>query len=597
MNGLGRNESPSDVGRRQALLAAPVVRCLQALGLTATALLFLGPHTAAQDDPRDLEELRRQDVHRETRLEDRDLNRERRVEAREVEGRPVDPQAIERRNHLYQDLTRDFHAFDKDNFDIGSDVRRLRMAPPTGLVESSESVARVRQLIERFAQEADALQLALNQNGEYIRGVRTILPDAIQFSANAQVLRDRCQREGRLATLCGDYESFDRDWQAISYKLHQIPEMARTAELRRVEVMDDLDHQLSAILKIQPQFDQRDLLRHASALVDQLGRLVEDINVEFVDPEQRRVLGGTARRAESEAQMVCDTIDAGNDSGSVIREFKEYQALWYPLARQLRQIDVNRALERTVMRISRTNREINQLLRTPQQADTANLSYIVEGLKHDIDEYFTRAPLKLVMELPESRSALSTAGAFYGTCEQFLQDAAAQNASPADLADSFHNMTEAWHAFEHTFRPMNSEPARRVLNRIEEGINAVADSLQINDQQFDRRRISEYAYALLAAADNINRDTQIWVDRDQNAPDAAADETAKFLAHCQRFSDAIAANTTVDQLRQGIVQLYEHYKRVYAYISQCQGRERPSLGENANRAKNALVDLRTILEI
>ncbi len=362
MNVLGRNESPSDVGR-QALLAAPIVRGLQALGLTAITLLCLGPHTAAQDDPRDLEELRRQDVHRETRLEDRDLNRERRVEAREVEGRPVDPQAIERRNHLYQDLTRDFHAFDKDNFDVGSDARRLRMAPPNGLVESSEGVARVRQLIDRFAQEADALQLALNQNGEYIRGVRGILPDAIQFSANAQVLRDRCQREGRLATLCGDYESFDRDWQAISYKLHQIPEMARTAELRRVEVMDDLDHQLSAILKIQPQFDQRDLLRHASALVDQLGRLVEDINVEFVDPEQRRVLGGTARRAESEAQMVCDTIDAGNDSGSVVREFKEYQALWYPLARQLRQIDVNRALERTVMRISRTNREINQLLR------------------------------------------------------------------------------------------------------------------------------------------------------------------------------------------------------------------------------------------
>ena len=596
MNSFGRNESLSDVGLRRALLAAPVVRSLQALGLTATALFFLGPHTVAQDDPRDLEELRRQDVRRESRLENRDLSRERRVENREVEGRPVDPQAIERRKHLYQDLTRDFHAFDKDNFDI-SNSRRYRMAPPTGLVESSEGVARVRQLIDRFAQEADALQLALNQNGEYIRGVRSILPDAIQFSANAQVLRDRCQREGQLAKLCGDYESFDRDWQSISYKLHQIPEMARTAELRRVEVMDDLDHQLSAILKIQPQFDQRDLQRHASALVDQLGRLVEDINVEFVDPQQRRVLGGTARRAESEAQMVCDTLDTGSDPGNVVREFKEYQALWYPLARQLRQVDTNRALERTVMRISRTNREINQLLRTPQTADTANLSYIVDGLKRDIDEYFTRAPLKLVMQLPDAGSALATAGAFYGNCEQFLQDAAVENVSQSDLADSFHNVSDAWRAFEHTFRPMNSEPARRVLNRIEEGINAVADALQINDQQFDRRRISEYAYALMAAADNINRDTQVWIDRDQNAPEAAADETAKFLAHCQRFSDAITANTTVDQLRKEIFQLYEHYKQVYAYISQCRGRERPSLGENANRAKNALVDLRTILEI
>jgi len=144
---------------------------------------------------------------------------------------------------------------------------------------------------------------------------------------------------------------------------------------------------------------------------------------------------------------------------------------------------------------------------------------------------------------------------------------------------------------------MNSEPARRVLNRIEEGINSIADALQVNDQQFDRRRLTESSYSLLAAADNINRDTQIWIDRDQNAPDAAADETAKFVAHCQRFSDAVIGTATVDQLRQEIVNLYEHYKRVYGYISQCRDRVRPSLGENANRAKNALVDLRTMLEI
>jgi hypothetical protein len=597
MNGFGCNDFPSDVGRLRTQFVAPVVRCLQALGLAATALLLLGHHAAAQDDPRDVEDLRRRDVNRETRIETRDIDRERRAANGDLDSRRPDPRVIERRKHLVEDLTRDFHAFDKDNFDVGPDVRRLRQAPPVGIVESSETLETVRRIIDRFAQEADALQLALNQNGEYIRGVRGILPDAIQFSANAQVLRDRCQREGRLAALCGDYEAFDRDWQAISYKLHQIPEMSRTAELKRVEVMDNLDRQLGGILKIKPQFDQRDLLRHMSALTDQLQRLAEDIAVEFVDPEQRRVLCGTARRAESEAQMVCDTIDAGNDPSAIQGEFKEFQALWYPLARQLRQVDTNRALERTVMRINRTNREINQLLRSPQQMDTSNLTYIVEGLKHDIDEYFTRAPLKLVMELPEARSALATAGAFYGTCEQFLQDAAVENVSTSDLADSFHNVAEAWRAFEHTFRPMNSEPARRVLNRIEEGINSVAEALQINDQQFDRRRISETAYSLTAAADNINRDTQIWVDRDQNAPDAAADETAKFLAHCQRFSDAVNSNTTVDQLRQGIVELYNHYKRVYEFISQCQGRERPSLGENANRAKNALVDLRTILEI
>jgi hypothetical protein len=585
MNGLGRIHLPFDVGGWSML------------GLAAATLLLLGRHSIAQDDPRDVEAVRRRDVNRESRLQERDIDRERRAADAEPDNRRVDPRNIERRNRLYQDLKQDFHSFDRDNFDVDPGVRRLRQAPPVGILESGESLDNVRRMIDRFAQEADALQLALNQNVDYIRGVRGVLPDAIQFSANAQVLRDRCQREGKLAALCGDYEAFDRDWQAISYRLHQIPEMTRTAELKRVDVMDNLDRQLSTILKVQPQYDQHDLLHHISALTDQLQRLAEDIDVEFVDPEQRRILGGQARRVESEAQMVCDTIDAGNDPSAVVGEFKEYQALWYPLARQIRQVDANRALERTVMRINRSNRELNQLLRNPQQADTSNLSYIVEGLKHDIDEYFTRAPLKLVMELPESRSALATAGAFYGNCEQFLQDAAVENVSPSDLADSFHNVADSWRAFEHVFRPMTSEPARRVLNHIEEGINAVADALQISDQQFDRRHIRESAYALVAAADNINRDTQIWIDRDQASPEAAADETANFLKHCQRFSDAVNSNTSVDQLRQGIVELYEHYKRVYQFISQCQGRERPSLGENANRAKNALVELRTILEI
>lgn len=585
MNGFGRIHLPFDIGRWSML------------GLSVATLLLLGRHTVAQDDPRDVEELRRRDVNRESRLQTRDIDRERRVADGELDNRRVDPRIIERRNRLYQDLKQDFQSFDKNNFDVDPGVRRLRQAPPVGIVESGETLDNVRRLIDRFAQEADALQLALNQNVDYIRGVRGILPDAIQFSANAQVLRDRCQRQGQLAALCGDYEAFDREWQAISYRLHQIPEMTRTAELKRVAVMDDLDRQLGSILKIQPQFDRHDLGHHISALTDQLQRLAEDIDVEFVDPEQRRILGGQARRVGSEAQMVCDTIDAGNDPTAVIGEFKEYQALWYPLARQIRQVDTNRALERTVMRINRSNREINQLLRNPQQSDTSNLSYIVEGLKHDIDEYFTRAPLKLVMELPEARSALATAGAFYGNCEQFLQDAAVENASPSDLADSFHNVADSWHAFDHVFRPMTSEPARRVLNHIEEGINAVADALQISDQQFDRRRIRELAYSLLAAADNINRDTQIWIDRDQQSPEQAADETANFLKHCQRFSDAVNSNTTVDQLRQGIVELYDHYKKVYGFISQCQGRERPNLGENANRAKNALVDLRTLLEI
>jgi len=585
-NGFGRvNTSLDAEPARSRRSAGRLLRCLPILGLVATAFLVSAHRAASQEDLRDSDGLRRREIPRDRRL------------VAEDDRRP-DPRAIERRTRLYQELTRDFQNFDKNGFDRSPERRFYRTGPAPAIVESAEMLDGVRRSVDQLAHEADALQAALTNDVDIIRGLRGVLPEVIQFSANAQVLRDRCLREGQVAGLCGDFEAVDRDWQAISYKLRRIPELMQTAAIRRIDVMDKLDRQLSDAFKIQPQFNQRELLHESAVLSDRLQRLAEDVGLELVDPEQRRALTDGARRAQSEAQMVCDALDSGNDPAAVLGEFQEYLQLWHPLARQIRQFDVNRSLERSVMRISKANRKVAELLRAPMQNDTSNLGYMTEGLKHDIDEYFTRVPLKLLMELPESRTALVTAGEFYGDCEQFQQDASG-NASQADLAESFHRVAEAWRAFDHSFRPMNSESARRVLNRIEDGVNSIADALQLYDRQFDRRKISEYAYTLLAAADNINRDTRIWLarDRDVDFADDAIRATDEFVKHCRRFGDAVSGNGTVDQLRQEIVSLYEHYKRVYDYISQCRGPERGRLGENAYRTKNALVDLRTLLEI
>jgi hypothetical protein len=573
-----------------------MARGLALLGLAAAPLLAAGSIVRAQDDSRDLIELRQRDANRERRVVDQDLNRERRLDDREYSDRRPDPAALERRTKLYGDLKRDFINFDKSGFDRGPDRRYYGAEAPT-VVESPQTLDLVRRIFDRMAQEADALQVGLNNDVDQMRGVRSVLHDVIQFSARAQVLCESCRRADRVGVLAGDYEAFDRDWQAISYKLRRIPEITQSAAIKRVEVIDNLDRKLNDIFKIKPHFDQHELLRATAALTDKLHGLAEDISVEMVDPQLRRSLTGMARRAQSEAQMVSDLVDSENDPTAVAGEFKEYLELWHPLARQIRQVDSNHQLERTVFRISQSNREIGEFLRMPAQNDTTNVAYMMESLKRDVDEYFTRAPLRLVMELPDARSALATAGEFYGLCEQFVQEAN-NNASQAELAESFHNCAQAWRSFSHTFRPMQSEPARRVLNRIEEGMGSLAEALQLYDQQFDGRRISELAYALSAAADNISRDTQIWLERDRaDFTDEALRETQSFVTHCQRFSDAVTGGATQDQLRPEIVSLYEHYKRVYQFISQCSGRERTRLAENAKRAKTALVDLRTQLEI
>lgn len=589
-HGLGRKDLSA------ALRARRWARGLALFGLTAAGLLAAASNVFAQSD-RDLIELRRRNAERERRLVDRDLDRERRLDDREYgSDRRPDPAALERRNKLYRELKKDFSDFDKNGFDRGPD-HIYRGGEVSKVVDSPETLDLVRRIFERIAAEADSLQVALNNDVDIMRGVRSVLHDVIQFSARAQVLSETCRRANRVGGLCGDYEAFDRDWQAISYKLRRIPELQQSAAIKRVEVIDNLDRKLSEVFKIKPHFDQRELLRATAALSDKLQRLAEDISVEMVDPQMRRSLIGMAKRTQSEAQMVADLVDSENDPTAVAGEFKEYLQLWHPLQRQIRQVDANRALERTVFRISQSNREIGECLRMPAQNDTSNVAYMMESLKRDVDEYFTRAPLRLVMDLPDAPTALATAGEYYGLCEQFVQEAN-NNASQAELAESFRSVSQAWRGFNHTFQAMASEPAHRVLNRIEEEMGSLAQALQLYDQQFDARRISEVAYALSAAADNISRDTQIWLEHDRpDFGDEAIRATQSFVTRCQRFSDSVTGGATVEQLRPEVVNLYEHYKRVYQSISQCRGRERSRLAENAKRAKAALVDLRTQLEI
>ena len=589
-HGLGRKDLSA------ALRVRRWARGLALFGLTAAGLLAAASNVFAQSE-RDLIELRRRNAERERRLVDRDLDRERRLDDREYgSDRRPDPAALERRNKLYRELKKDFSEFDKSGFDRGPD-RVYRGGEVSTVAEDPQTLERVRRIFERTAQEADALQVALNNDVDIMRGVRNVLHDVIQFSARAQVLSESCRRSERVGTLCGDFEAFDRDWQAISYKLRRIPELARSAEIQRVDTIDKLDHALGEVFKIKPHFDHRELLRATAALSDKLQRLSEDISVELVDPQLRRSLIGMTKRTQSEAQMVADLVDSENDPTAVAGEFKEYLELWIPLQRQIRQVDANRALERTVVRINHSNHEIAEALRMPTQNDNSNIAYMMDSLKRDVDEYFTRAPLRLVMELPDASTALATAGEYYGLCEQFAQDAN-NNASQAELAEEFRNVSQSWRSFSHTFQAMQSEPARRVLYRIEEEMASVAQALQLYDQQVDSRHMSEVAYALLAAADNIHRDAHTWLENDRQ--DFAADAlraTHSFVEHCQRFSDSITAGATLEQLRPEIINLYEHYKRVYSYISQSRGRERARLAENAKRAKAALVDLRTILEI
>ena len=318
MNGLGRNYSPSTWGD-----GAPSGSAGAGNALLLSWVLIRSPR-----DPRDLEDVaspRRSSARAGSKLAISTANAASQARISTAAGRSS---LIERRNRLYQDLTRDFHAFDKDNFDSarcppaasGTAGRACRIRAKASTACGSSSIGSHRRLTPC--------------NWHSIRTANTSAACAAfcRTRSNSapmhRCLRDRCQREGRLATLCGDYESFDRDWQAISYKLHQIPEMARTAELRargshgRSRSPVECDPQDSAAVR-----SARFAAAHVRADRSIADGWSKTSTLNSSIPNSAASWAATARRAESEAQMVCDTIDAGNDPGSVVRRIQRIPGL------------------------------------------------------------------------------------------------------------------------------------------------------------------------------------------------------------------------------------------------------------------------------
>src|SRR5580704_1743493 len=140
-HGLGRKDFSSVFRLRR------IARGLALFGLAAAGLLAAGSLVRAQDGARDLIELRRRDAERERRLDDREYG-----------DRRPDPAALERRTKLYRELKKDFSDFGKNDFDRGP-ARPYYGGEASTVVESQETLDRVRRIFDRVAQEADALQV------------------------------------------------------------------------------------------------------------------------------------------------------------------------------------------------------------------------------------------------------------------------------------------------------------------------------------------------------------------------------------------------------------------------------------------------------
>jgi hypothetical protein len=444
--------------------------------------------------------------------------------------------------------------------------------------------------LEDFAQEASRLTDDLYNERDRIPGVQPYFNDVLKVRARSQLLADKARQNQDARQIAAEFQQLDQDWRVLQTQLLQIPRLPQ-AIINRIERLNAFDKAIGQHLSIRPQLNRTELVRQTAALASDLNNLLEDIDAEVSQTSLRNELLVAGRRAEQQARRVSLVIADYVDQDRIVIEYKAFQALWDPFALKLRTVN-NRYLERGVRRVAETDRAIHELLWLPQSADRSELLYLTEVLRRNIDEFFTRTPLRLLISLPRSEEVLQTADEFYGVCQNFA-DSVSRNEE--DLAYTYGYIEDSWQRFNDLFRALKSQAALQVLAEIERSVYALRDELHLHDG-FNRIQALELAASLENLADLLNEDTLRWLSRRPPAnKDLIKRQASDFLTASRQLHQNLVTGSDVSRLRGDCSAMVSDWQRLQSNVLRCDTVEAPRLFSLSQQITPTLVELQTLM--
>lgn len=503
-------------------------------------------------------------------------------------GQPAGPRATHSRDRT-QGFIDDYSNSLDNEFENG---RRTGSRTREDIAEVD--VKALRSLIRTFTDELTQLTYALSEQIGQLPGLRQSYNDALRLSGTSLSVYKHTEKHGYDSLLQEQLLQLDADWRELAYHLEGTRGLPDES-LDLIKKINDADLRMRKIIGIQPQLDRRQLSLKAAGLAADVENLQEDLSSELGNRQEVQVYRRSLSRLRQIALNLITVIrDERSDGAVIIEEYKQFETLWSPLLAKLRTED-NRYIDRGLRRVSASAGEIHKLLLLPQKLDQTQCGYLAATLKKDIDEFFERTPLALVMNLPKSKSALTTAEQFYSACTQFTE-LLERGQEPAQLLTAFRKIEAAEKAFIDVYRDVDSDKAIAVLNRIQRSVNSLGSSLHLQQDEFDSGTAEGLAASIQNFTEQIESSAKRWLDADgQPFADDCLQEAANMSDRAAHLHDDIVRGRPMSELKSEMTELYDTWRRVYDYIIRCQTDERPRLGRISSKLTPAMVELRTMI--
>ncbi len=475
-------------------------------------------------------------------------------------------------------------------------LRRTRpgtFPTPPPSTQLTAEMRKVRPLIKDFATEVPQLSYLLSDELRRLPNIRTLVNDSTKVAALAVSLDKHAQRANDHRQLIDEFEQFDAAWRELAYRLEAARGLSKDVR-DEVASLSDLQTEIRESIGIRPQVNRQGLVQRTNDLAQDLKNLIEDIQVELRGREAQEYQYSLGKARQQVLNLSSAVNDPSIDMDAVVNEYKRFQVVWYPQRAKLMEED-NRYFDRSLRRITQADGEIHQLLLLPTKIDSSELVYLTSALKKNIDEFFDRMSLKLLMHLKQADRVAGVASEFYGVNEHFV-DSVKSGADHDDLVDAYQYIEQAQRNFSAVFSDLKSDDALAALAQIEQTITALGQSLQVQTSDVSRRQAIELAANVEQLADELEFAAKRWLNRDrQPFSRQCLEAIAQMRDETLHLHQDLVSNGSSTNLRRDVDSIYNLWRETYGYLVKCQTEDRPTLGRISSRLTPALVELRTML--
>ena len=217
----------------------------------------------------------------------------------------------------------------------------------------------------------------------------------------------------------------------------------------------------------------------------------------------------------------------------------------------------------------------------------------------DVDEFFNRTPLKLLLHFQDVAAVLSTASDFYGTVQNF-KDCVDRKEDEQVLLECYRYVEQYGQSFVHAFEPLKSQAGKVVLREIEDGVLALRNELNLAGTvtSIDTRAMIPAAANLELLADHLNLDVQQWLSRDpQSFRTQALQASTRFVQRTQKIHRLLQSRPTAVELKQETSNLVEEWRSIYNYLGRCNTEHRQHLLTLSRDISESIYKLREPLQL